>query len=963
VRRCAGVQTMTEFSIFMAALDKPTDAERAAFLAEACAGDERLRRRVEDLLRAHAEPDDILDPAPDRRDVPWLTIHPVADSDPAGAIVTGRYKLLEPIGEGGMGTVWMAEQRDPVKRLVALKLIKPGMDSKAVLARFDAERQALALMDHSNIARILDGGTTQDEPGGVGRGRPYFVMELVKGRPLTEYCDARRLSIKARLELFARICSAVQHAHQKGIIHRDLKPSNLLVTENDGEPVPKVIDFGLAKALNTAAALTDRTLYTAFGTVVGTPLYMAPEQVSVNALDVDTRSDIYALGVVLYELLTGSTPLEKERIKQSPWEEVRRVIQEEEPPRPSIRLSSSHALPSLAATRQTEPLRLARLVRGDLDWIVMKCLEKDRARRYETASALARDIDRYLHDEPVEASPPSRRYRLRKIARKHRRLLTTAAGFLLLVAAGAGASIWQAVRALKAERQAIAARDQAAEQLQQAKRSEARATAVLKFFESKVLSAARPKGQEGGISRDATVREALDRAEPEIARSFAGEPLVEASIRNTLGVSYWYLGDDKMALEQQKRALALRRQELGPDHPETVGVMNDLAIIFDRIGRTAEAQKLMEEVVAVKRRTLGPLHQSTLKSVNNLALALAVQGRVEDAATLLEELLESQRQVEGRESIFTLRSEYNLAILYRYLGRWDLARPLFDDSLEILRRVHGSEHQDTLRVIASLGELLLDQRRPSEARALFEEALAGQKRVVGPERDETAVTMIDLADTARLQGRFDEARKLALEADAINRRIFGPEHSQTLYGLTILASIARDQGRFDDARKGYEESLTALRRTLPARAVELQRCMTDYAWMLAAALDKGFRDSRRAIELANEVIENSPKVRDVWTTLGAAHYRAGAWNDAIAALEKSESVVPGVFTAANGFFLAMAHWQRGEQEQARKWYAKGAQAMEIAIQPTRRELEVLRKEASGLLGLSGGPEPSSKDND
>jgi tetratricopeptide (TPR) repeat protein len=258
---------------------------------------------------------------------------------------------------------------------------------------------------------------------------------------------------------------------------------------------------------------------------------------------------------------------------------------------------------------------------------------------------------------------------------------------------------------------------------------------------------------------------------------------------------------------------------------------------------------------------------------------------------------------------------------------------------------------------------LLDQRRPAEARALFEEALAGQQRVVGPERDETAVTMIDLADTARLQGRFDEARKLALEADAINRRTFGPEHSQTLYGLTILASIARDEGRFGDARKGYEESLAALRRTLPARVVELQRCMADYAWMLASARDKGYRDPHRAIELANDVIENSPKVRDVWTTLGAAHYRVAAWNDAIAALEKSESVVPGVFTAANGFFLAMAHWQRGEKEQARKWYAIGAQAMETAIQPTRRELEVLRKEASGLLGLSGGPESSSKDND
>ena len=386
---------MTEATIFIAALDKPTEAERTAFLAEACAGDERLRRRVEALLRAHAEPDDILDPTGDRLGVTEVTIPSLPDVEPAGAIVAGRYKLLEPIGEGGMGTVWMAEQREPVKRLVALKLIKPGMDSKAVLARFEAERQALALMDHPSIARILDGGTTRDEPGGVGPGRPYFVMELVKGRPLTEYCDARRLSIKDRLDLFVQICSAVQHAHQKGIIHRDLKPSNVLVTEHDGRPVPKVIDFGLAKALDAVGALTDRTLYTAFGTVVGTPLYMAPEQVGINALDVDTRSDIYALGVILYELLTGTTPLEKQRLKQAAWEEVRRVIREEEPPRPSTRLSSSDALPSLAASRQTEPLRLTRMVRGDLDWIVMKCLEKDRTRRYETAGALARDIERY----------------------------------------------------------------------------------------------------------------------------------------------------------------------------------------------------------------------------------------------------------------------------------------------------------------------------------------------------------------------------------------------------------------------------------------------------------------------------------------------------------------------------------------------------------------------------------------
>jgi tetratricopeptide (TPR) repeat protein len=507
------------------------------------------------------------------------------------------------------------------------------------------------------------------------------------------------------------------------------------------------------------------------------------------------------------------------------------------------------------------------------------------------------------------------------------------------------------MRAREAERVALTARDNAAEQLRQAKRSEARASAVLKFFESKVLSAARPKGQEGGLRRDATVREALDRAEPEIAKAFAGEPLVEASIRNTLGVSYWYLGDQEKALHQQERAVALRRQELGLEHPETVGAMNDLAIVLDRMGKFAQEQRILEEVVEVKRRTLGPEDPVTLRSVSNLATVLAMQGLLEDAVKLAKETLEIQRRVEGPESIRTLRSMYNLAIMRRHLGQWAEARPLFDESLETLRRVFSPDHQDTLRVVNGLGELLLDQRRPAQARKLFEEALSGQRIVLGPERDETVLTMINLADAARLEGHLDEARKLAAQADALNERTLGPEHPQTLFGLTILSSIARDQGRFDDARKGYEQALALLRRTLSARTPEVQRCMADYAWMLAAS-DSRYRDPRRAIGLANELIQNSPKVRDVWTTLGVAHYRAGAWNDAIAALEKSEAAVPGVFTAANGFFLAMAYCQLGEKEKGREWYAKALQSAETANQPSRPELALFRAEASHLLGIS-----------
>jgi serine/threonine protein kinase len=365
-------------------------------------------------------------------------------------VIADRYKLLEAIGEGGMGTVWVAEQTQPVRRKVALKLIKAGMDSKSVLARFEAERQALAVMDHPNIAKVLDGGLTET-------GRPFFVMEYVKGVPITEYCDATRLSVPERLNLFMQVCQAVQHAHQKGIIHRDLKPSNILVAPYDDKPVPKVIDFGLAKAMHQS--LTERTLHTAHESVLGTPLYMSPEQAQLNNLDVDTRSDIYSLGVLLYELLTGTTPLEKKRFKEAAWEEMKRLIREEEPPRPSTRHSSSQMLASLAAGRHTEPARLTKLVRGELDWIVMKSLEKDRTRRYETANGFAMDIQRHLAGEPVLAAPPSARYRLKKFARKHRAELATAAVIGLLLLAGVAVSTWQALRATRAEARAVEERD------------------------------------------------------------------------------------------------------------------------------------------------------------------------------------------------------------------------------------------------------------------------------------------------------------------------------------------------------------------------------------------------------------------------------------------------------------------------------------------------------------------------
>jgi serine/threonine protein kinase len=451
---------MNERANFIAALETDDPTDRAAYLDAACAGDAVLRRRVERLLLAHERADSFLvGPVA----ALGATVDAVAPAEGPGTRV-GPYKLLQRIGEGGMGVVFMAEQEEPVRRKVALKIIKPGMDSAQVIARFEAERQALALMDHPNIARVLDGGTTES-------GRPYFVMELVHGVPITQFCDDHQLTPRERLALFVPVCQALQHAHQKGAIHRDVKPSNVLVTLYDDKPAPKVIDFGVAKA--TEQRLTERTLFTQFGALVGTFEYMSPEQAELNALGVDTRSDIYSLGVLLYELLTGTTPLQRERLREAALNEVVRLIKEEEPQRPSARLSSSGGLVRIAAARKTEPGQLAKLVRGELDWITMRCLEKDRTRRYESASALARDIERHLADEPVEAGPPSAAYRLRKFVKRNRGPVTAAGVVLLAVVLGIVGTTWGWVEARWQRDDAIQARNEEAAQRKAARQADA----------------------------------------------------------------------------------------------------------------------------------------------------------------------------------------------------------------------------------------------------------------------------------------------------------------------------------------------------------------------------------------------------------------------------------------------------------------------------------------------------------
>ena len=767
-------------SVFLAAADLPDPAARAALVAEQCGDDAELRQRVEALLRVHdAPPDATADHSgadtPGSPDVTATFGDPAATTDRpgreehVGAVIAGRYKLVEEIGEGGMGQVFMAQQTEPVRRAVAVKVIKAGMDSKAVLARFEAERQALALMDHPNIARVLDAGTTES-------GRPFFVMELVKGVPITQFCDARKLTPRERLELFVPVCQAIQHAHQKGVIHRDLKPSNVLVALYDDRPVPKVIDFGVAKA--AGSALTDKTLMTGFGAVVGTPEYMSPEQASLNNLDIDTRSDVYSLGVLLYELLTGTTPVDRKSLGKAALLEVLRIVREVEAPKPSAKLSTIDTLPSVAANRGTEPAKLSRLMKGELDWVVLKALDKDRTRRYETANALSRDIQRYLADEVVEARPPSTGYRLRKFIRRHKGQVLAASLVLFALLAGIAGTTFGLIRAdsrridaENARADETAQRQRAEDNERQAKVAEAEVKAVLTFFEERVLAAGGPESKAtGGLGKDVTLRQALDVATAEVATAFQDKPLVEASIRNVLGVTYYNLGDFLSATRQLEQALSLRQAKLGPEHPNTLTSMFHLGEVYLNSGKRDRARPLAEEVFRRQRATLGPAHFDTLRSL----WLLAMLSTPEEALPLFEESYKLRKATLGPEDPATLRAMKRLAQEYRRAGRGELALPLSEEAVRLMQ--------------ATLG------RKDSQ----------------------TQVAMVDLAEAYLAAGKLDRALPLAEEALTLLEPTLGPEHPNTRTGMNLLVRVYDATRNHAGAIRVGHELLARQRRNLPA---------------------------------------------------------------------------------------------------------------------------------------------------
>ena len=764
--------------------------QRPRFLDEACSSDGALRDEVESLLSA----DDGIrssflqsPPLADELGADSDQFGPVATLE-AGQIFAQRFQLVRRLGEGGMGQVWLAEQTSPVRRQVALKLIKAGMYDEALVQRFQSERQSLAIMDHPAIAKVFDAGTTP-------QGQPYFVMEYVPGLPITEYCDQKKLKIRDRLELFVQACEGVQHAHQKAIIHRDLKPANILVVEVDGKPVPRIIDFGLAKA--TTPQVAGESIFTQMGHFVGTPGYMSPEQADPTLQDIDTRSDVYSLGVVLYVLLTGLQPFETTRRQKQPLDELLRKLREEEPPRPSTKVSTDRdSSAATAEARGIEPRQLVSLLRGDLDWITMKALEKDRARRYGAPSELAADIRRHLNHEPVEARPASAGYRLRKYARRHRVAVGVVAGLVLLVAAF---SVLQALQLRRITRE----RDRAT-------RERDRATRITDFMTG-MFKVSDP-GEARGSS--ITAREILDKASNDMQKGLAKDPEVQAQMTQVMASTYTNLGLYPRAYELAKRALDARLSLLGPDGPKTLESMAQLGWILNRQGKYVEAEKLERQALDGERRILGPEDPLTIETMANLAFMVQGPGDFSQGEKLARETIGVATRRLGPDSAPVLRSMGTLGTALWNQGRYAEAEQELRQLVDVERRVAGPDHPDTLKAMSNLALAIQSQGRLAEGEQLYREVLAAQQRVLGPDHPFTVLTMFNLAGALFNEGRHADAEKLCRQVLTIQLRVLGPENPYTLMTKSNLADALFEDGNVHEAEKLRRETLETMARTL-----------------------------------------------------------------------------------------------------------------------------------------------------
>ena len=773
-----------EEDLFSDALELPLEA-REAYLRQACGEDVALRERVERLLQAHEGAESFLaKPAVARVD-------PTLEPQPGDRI--GRYTLVEKVGEGGCGAVYLAEQVEPVQRRVALKVIKAGMDTAGVIARFEAERQALARMDHPDIARVLDAGST-------ATGRPYFVMEYVEGVPITTFCDDHKLPMAERLGLFSRVCLAIQHAHQKGIIHRDVKPSNVLVAWRDGVVSPKVIDFGIAKAIE--GRLTAETVVTQLGQFLGTPAYMSPEQADLAELDIDTRTDVYSLGVLLYELLTGLPPFEPKALLAAGLEHMRRQIREVDPPRPSTRLQTMNPkqLETAASHRVVDPPKLAARISGDLDWVVMRCLEKDRGRRYESAAALARDIQRHLADETVEARPASARYRLGKFVRRHRLAFGAAAAVLVALVAGIVATSGQAVRANRAEKIAQ-------------EKAEI-ATAVQEFLTRDMLSQANSFAQADAGEEpnpDLKVREALARAAEKVGARFADRPMVEMEVRQSIGDSY--LGMDLLdpAIEQLSRALQLAEVWLGPNDDLLWQIKRSMGRAFFRRGDHAKALEIQSALVAELESRAAPFE--TYSNVRTeQALTLEAMGSYEQSRDIHRALYEENLKRHGPENATTLISAGNYAGMLFSLGKLEEAEALQRMVVDGEGRVMGMDHPSRLTAMNNLALTLMDLKRTEESREMYEEVLAATRRVMGSDHQNVLFAMLNLASVYAQLKDYDRSIAIGEEARSIALRTLEPTHQINVTLLNNLAINYAKKGRLDEVlriRLAMQDSVLA----------------------------------------------------------------------------------------------------------------------------------------------------------